>query len=360
MVAPTPPPTSPANPAVEPGTAGPGLQPPSGSNQATSANGTATAPEGQGVAVTRGPAAPAADPASLAVKSDGVSAEGLTSPASPPIDPARTAGGGPQAPFGPDKAALPNGITTAAPGRPVAKAVGQAGPGTPPASLTAKSDGVLAQHHGSASIPKRDPSITNGARIAASPVGVAPTLQQPDTAPVLPTPAHQIATALQVLARDGVTTSAGTPDASATAPASAALPAAAASSTSKAITIQLNPENLGTVSVSMRMRGGTIDIKIEVESTQTLHLLEKDRHILSAAVEAAGSNRDALLLTGRHFSPTAEVGQQNAIWSPASSGGQGQHDGGRPAPSPTQATREDDNASASPDSANRPDDELYL
>ena len=139
-------------------------------------------------------------------------------------------------------------------------------------------------------------------------------------------------------------TSAVTSPAAATA-APPAAPSDAASSPIHQIVIQLNPENLGSVSIRMRMAGDRVDIQIHVANNQTLDLLNKDRHVLTAAIEAAGGSADALSVASAASSASgggADLGQgnssggapgsaqQQAFASSGSAGGGGAQRGGQP------------------------------
>ena len=131
-------------------------------------------------------------------------------------------------------------------------------------------------------------------------------------------------------------------------------PAAGVPSGNRVVEIQLTPESLGAVSIKMRLSGDRIDVQIEVANAQTLEVLSKDRHILSAAIETAGGAHESLILTAPSKSGgEALTGQPGSQASPdrggqgassaASSGGGSDQRNGRTAGSPfSNSTRADD------------------
>ena len=62
------------------------------------------------------------------------------------------------------------------------------------------------------------------------------------------------------------------------------------------IVVKLDPEHLGSVSIRLRMTGGVVDVAITVSDGRTLDVLNRDRHVLSAAVSAAGLGNGGLTL----------------------------------------------------------------
>ena len=98
-------------------------------------------------------------------------------------------------------------------------------------------------------------------------------------------------------------------------------PQSAVPSSLKTLTITLNPANLGPVSITMRLQADTVDIRIAVSNPNTLHLLDKDKHILAAAVEAMGGSRDNLQV--------GTLAQMSGSGDPTSTGGQNQNAPGR-------------------------------
>lgn len=185
---------------------------------------------------------------------------------------------------------------------PIAPEPGKASPqGARPAPSRAASPGPSGQAGGRATgsgpaLPDRTDEnsgttpptadATAGLTTATATVG---TVASPE-APV--SPAQQVVTALQDLVSKPT---AETPQARAA--TSAAAPVQAAVTTApgvKTLTIQLDPGHLGPVSVTLRMKADAVDIQIAVSNPQALHLLERDRHVLAAAVEAMGGSGTAL------------------------------------------------------------------
>ena len=110
-------------------------------------------------------------------------------------------------------------------------------------------------------------------------------------------PAQQIMTALQSLGLSKVESSKiPSPPAQPADPATDSQQAPAG--TVKTLTLQLDPGHLGPVSITMRLHADSVDIRIAVSNPQTLHLLDRDRHMLTAAVEAAGGSRNAFQIAG--------------------------------------------------------------
>ncbi len=137
----------------------------------------------------------------------------------------------------------------------------------------------------------------------------------------------------------------------------------------KTLTIQLDPGHLGPVSVTLRMKGDAVDIQIAVSNPQALHLLERDRHMLAAAVEAMGGSGSALHLgkadvaaDGASFSNSAFTPQGGARQdgsSDAASTGRG--NGNRSTPRDTNPSDPDDPTAAPTASPIRArDGSLYL
>ncbi|MDR3462930.1 MAG: flagellar hook-length control protein FliK [Beijerinckiaceae bacterium] len=80
---------------------------------------------------------------------------------------------------------------------------------------------------------------------------------------------------------------AGTGDGAATTSSSSPTVATTVSSAStRTMTLVLEPENLGTVTVKMQMRGDSLDLQLDVANPQTLALLNKDRDSLTAAMSS--------------------------------------------------------------------------
>jgi hypothetical protein len=184
--------------------------------------------------------------------------------------------------------------------------------------------------------------------------------------------AQQIVQALQSLGLNAATSTAKD-----SAPSAAASDAAAAATTSATpavsggvVTLALDPEHLGRVSITLRMRADTVDIKIEVERPQTLALLEKDKHLLTAAVDAAGRNGAVDLTPGvaggkadpaATASIAAETQADQGRNSLDSAPGQSRRQDDRETRTPLQdQVNDDDQAAASRSAPVRSDGGLYL
>jgi flagellar hook-length control protein FliK len=135
------------------------------------------------------------------------------------------------------------------------------------------------------------PAAVDDAKAAQN--GAVP-IAAPDTVDgllsALGSPAQQVAGALTGLAaetRAELTTSRTSNDAAVTANTTAV-------GGVKTLTIQLNPDHLGPVSITMRLADDAMDIRIAVSTPQALHQLEQDKHVLSAAVAALGGAAESL------------------------------------------------------------------
>lgn len=129
----------------------------------------------------------------------------------------------------------------------------------------------------------------------------------------------------------GIAAQAGEPNG----PASAAAPS---SSTPKVQTmqLQLEPENLGLVTIRMRLSGARLELRVEAEQPETARLIGKEKDLLGGKLQSAGYALDSLIIQqaelrtadpklGAYSLPAAQdqpMGQAN--------GGQNDHD--RPAP----------------------------
>ncbi len=200
---------------------------------------------------------------------------------------------------------------------------------------------------------------------------------EPDAPATTETPVQQVVAALRSMAQEAPSgprqpgddaPAAGAPTAEAASKPGLAPPPLA----NRQVTIQLNPEHLGSVSITLRLSARTIDVRIAVANEQTLNLLDKDRHLLSAAVEAAGGTADALALvsaapmptvpsstTAGHDQARPDTSRQQGFPSAASSGGNGER-GTRAAPSPSNTVPEDDHAILPASRQSRVGDDLYL
>lgn len=201
---------------------------------------------------------------------------------------------------------------------------------------------------------------------------------QPDdsTDPAMATPVQQVLAAFQSLSSVG--DSDGTPASSSVANSSSAPgtqqdEAGRSIVGSRDIVIELAPEHLGTVSIRMRVAGDKVEVHIEVANPQTLDVLNKDRHMLSAAIEAAGGTPDSLSMIAAQQPGGDPAGsrapgglearfdRQSGLNSMASSGGGGGQRGDRSSsPNILNNTRDDDHDPTANPLSRRMGDGLYV
>jgi flagellar hook-length control protein FliK len=81
----------------------------------------------------------------------------------------------------------------------------------------------------------------------------------------------------------------------------------------KILHIKLEPDNLGEVSVKMRLVGGTLELHLEASRTETLDMLTKDKDVLNRLLRASGYTPDVVTVqAGADNSPSqSSTGQQN-------------------------------------------------
>ena len=177
-------------------------------------------------------------------------------------------------------------------------------------------DGASANHASSGS--KNDGAFSSLAPIVTS-VTVETTLAP---APTL-SPMQQIIDTVRTLTTDaGAAASSATP--------SVATPTTTAAS--RTMTLVLQPENLGTVTVRMQMRGNTLDLQLDVANAQTLGMLTKDKDALSAAMSGQDYAVGTLTLQASQSSHSSQ-GNDNGQSSNQGSGGHmssSQNDNGAP------------------------------
>lgn len=133
---------------------------------------------------------------------------------------------------------------------------------------------------------------------ASAPVRGLVVNQQPQLAPPMRTsPAQQIAE----LVASGA--GPGNLDASAiTTLSSRALNAAGSADSNpsmarvQTMTLQLDPESLGKVTVSMRLSGTRLDLRVETERPETMQLIGKEKDLLAGKLQAAGFAIATLLI----------------------------------------------------------------
>jgi chemotaxis protein MotD len=152
----------------------------------------------------------------------------------------------------------------------------------------------------SASILDAAPSASADARSAAASHEAA--LPTPLS---LPSPVQQIA---DKLVADIASSGEARP-----ADGTAAVPAAATAQSLKVLTVQLNPAELGVVTVRIALKSDVLELQIEADRRETARLVDADRETLSRVLRSAGYNVETV--TVRAVDPAsgpAAVGSQHA------------------------------------------------
>jgi chemotaxis protein MotD len=113
----------------------------------------------------------------------------------------------------------------------------------------------------------------------------------------------------------------------------AAVPAAATPQPLKVLTVQLNPAELGVVTVRIALKGDGLELQIETDRRETARLVDADRETLSRVLRSAGYNVETV--TVRAVDPAnaqAALGSQHASpdGSPQQSQGGGSQSDARP------------------------------
>lgn len=93
--------------------------------------------------------------------------------------------------------------------------------------------------------------------------------------------------------------------------------------TVKVLHIQLNPENLGSVTVRISLKDDVINLHLEAQRPETAHTIEREREALSAALKQAGYVVDGITA---QQADTRGVGRAEAAQSGASLSQQSQGD----------------------------------
>jgi chemotaxis protein MotD len=149
---------------------------------------------------------------------------------------------------------------------------------------------------------------------------------------------------------------AGTQASDVTASATASL----AGSPVKTLTLALEPDALGTVTVTMRLVNSNLELKVEAEKPETTSLIEKDKDNLSDKLQSMGYSVDSMVVKtaaaqGSHLDPSNDqnaAGQGQQAANDTSSSGASQN-GGRNAQdqSQTQSSAQQRDASLGQESA---------
>ncbi|MTI45915.1 flagellar hook-length control protein FliK [Roseibium hamelinense] len=74
----------------------------------------------------------------------------------------------------------------------------------------------------------------------------------------------------------------------------------------KTLEIQLQPIELGTVKVSLKMVGDQVEVSLRASNPQTVELLKQDRQLLDQMLRATGHKPDAITIQGADDRPVAQ------------------------------------------------------
>jgi hypothetical protein len=96
--------------------------------------------------------------------------------------------------------------------------------------------------------------------------------------------------------------------------------------------LQLDPQHLGGVTVTMRLAGTRLELRVEAEQPETARLIGKDKSLIVAKLQSAGYELDTLVIQqlNTHVSPP-KLGVQampnvHARENDQASGGPSNHD----------------------------------
>ncbi|ASP32960.1 flagellar hook-length control protein FliK [Labrenzia sp. VG12] len=137
----------------------------------------------------------------------------------------------------------------------------------------------------------------------------------------------QIATALKTLSADGQQGQAGVTH-------------RAEGPVLKTLDIQLTPHELGTVKVSLRMVGDSVEVTLQTSNPQTADLLKQDRQLLDQMLRATGFKADTITIQAADDRGAVQAGP-----TASNTAGSGQNASGNGAFSEGQAQNSDRNAS---------------
>ncbi|WP_310620257.1 flagellar hook-length control protein FliK [Flexibacterium corallicola] len=90
--------------------------------------------------------------------------------------------------------------------------------------------------------------------------------------------------------------------------------------TMKSLEIQLRPDNLGTVRVSMQLRGGELEITMMASSRETADLLQRDQNTLTKILREAGYRTETATVTVSSSDNGSDLARQQQNGDRASSG----------------------------------------
>ena len=120
------------------------------------------------------------------------------------------------------------------------------------------------------------------------------------------------------LADTAAVVSSATPSRSEATPASAS----SAAGVVKVVTIQLQPADLGTVTVRMSMKNDELDLQLQVERHETARLLQNDREKLAEVLRVAGYRIDDVGIVMKVVAQDAAGSTIQSAHAPANSPGQ--------------------------------------
>jgi len=182
--------------------------------------------------------------------------------------------------------------------------------------------------------PTADPNGGHGLKAAASaPVKIARAVQQSFLAPpngLLP--AEQIGEWVTAgISSNMLAAGAATVQAVPAAGASGAAGSLHSISRVQTMQVQLDPESLGKVTVSMRIAGSRLDLRVETERPETMQLIGDEKDLLAGKLQAAGYSLETLIIQPvAPPSPHQQMGVNTPSNGPDQSAGQstGQANGG--------------------------------
>ncbi|PVB62686.1 flagellar hook-length control protein FliK [Labrenzia sp. 011] len=124
----------------------------------------------------------------------------------------------------------------------------------------------------------------------------------------------------------------------------------------KTLDIQLTPHELGSVKVSLRMVGDTVEVTLVASKAQTAELLKQDRQLLDQMLRVTGFKADAITVQAADDRPVQQPGAspngQSASGQNGSAGGDGQAQSFNGGGSDQQNNRPGRNGSGEPLQAN--------
>jgi chemotaxis protein MotD len=84
----------------------------------------------------------------------------------------------------------------------------------------------------------------------------------------------------------------------------------------KVLRLELEPGDLGAVSISMRLSGKSLELHVEVDRREALALIGKDRDVLSTSLQDQGYTLDTLTIRGVDAPPAPAPGTSPDHGSP--------------------------------------------